>query len=64
MNDLLKNPFLVFVAGLLALYLVFAALKVFISFSGLIFLAFVALFIFNSRFRGIVRGFLNGIFNR
>jgi hypothetical protein len=62
MKDLLKNPFFVFLAGLIALWLVFKVLKVFISFFGLFVLAFIVLFAFNARFRGIVQGFFRTIF--
>ncbi|MCC7467420.1 MAG: hypothetical protein IT261_14160 [Saprospiraceae bacterium] len=62
MNDLLKNPFFVFLAGLIALWLVFKALKVFISFFGLFVLAFIVLFAFNERFRSMVQGFFRAIF--
>jgi hypothetical protein len=64
MNDLLKNPVFVFIAGLLALYLVFTLLKVVINLSWLFVLAFAVLFIVNARFRSIVRGFFNGLFKR
>lgn len=61
MNDLLKNPIVVFFAGLLALWLAFKLLNVFLGF---FVLAFVVLFIVNDRFRGLVRTFFNSIFNR
>lgn len=64
MNDLLKNPFIVFVAGLLALWLLFKLLNVVLSFWGLFVLAFVVLFIVNTRFRSLVSHFFNSIFNR
>lgn len=64
MNDLLKNPFLVFIAGLLILYLVFMVLKVFINLFWLVILAFIILFFVNSKFRNTVRSFLNSLFNR
>ncbi|HLP95258.1 MAG TPA: hypothetical protein VK168_14540 [Saprospiraceae bacterium] len=62
MNDLLKNPFFVFLAGLIALWLVFKLLKIFISFFGLFVFAFILLFAFNDKFRRVVSGFFRGIF--
>lgn len=62
MNDLLKNPFFVFLAGLISLWLVFKLLKIFIGFFGLFVLAFVILFIVNERFRRIVQRFFSAIF--
>ena len=62
MNDLLKNPFFVFLAGLIALWLVFKVLKVFISLSGLFVIVFVVLFILNSQFRALVTNFFRGLF--
>jgi len=62
MKDLLKNPFFVFLAGLIALWLAFKLLKVFISLFGLFVLAFVALFIVNERFRSLVTSFFKTIF--
>ncbi len=64
MNDLMKNPIAVFVAGLLALWLVFYLLKVVINLFWIFALAFVILFIVNPRFRGIVKMFFNNIFNK
>lgn len=64
MNDLLKNPFAVFFAGLLALWLLFKLLNIFLGLFWLFVLAFVVLFIVNDRFRRVVRSFLNSIFNR
>lgn len=64
MNDLLKKPIVVFFAGLLALWLAFKLLNVFLSLFWLFVLAFVVLFIVNDRFRGLVRTFFNSIFNR
>lgn len=61
MNDLLKNPFFVFLAGLIALWLAFKVLKIFISLFWLFVLAFVVLFIINARFRVIVRNFFRSI---
>lgn len=62
MNDLLKNPFFVFVAGLLSLWLVFKLLKVFIGFFSMFVLAFVILFVVNERFRTLVQTFFKSIF--
>ncbi len=62
MNDALKNPFLLFIAGLLAIWLVFKILKVFISLGWIFILAFVILFIVNPRFREIVQHFFANIF--
>ena len=62
MNDLIKNPFFVFLAGLIALWLVFKVLKVFISLFGLIVLAFVVLCVVNARFRALVQNFFSTIF--
>lgn len=63
MNDALKNPFLVFIAGLLAIWLAFKVLKIVASLAWVVVLAFVILFIVNPRFRGIVQRFFAGIFN-
>jgi len=62
MNDLLKNPFFVFLAGLIALWLAFKVLKIFISFFGLFVLAFIILFIVNERFRSLVQNFFRSLF--
>lgn len=64
MNDLLKNPVAVFLAGLLLLWLVFKLLKVMISVFWVFVLAFVILFFINDRFRRAVRMFLGSIFRR
>ena len=64
MNDLLKNPFIVFIAGLLALWLIFKLLNVFLGVFWLFVLAFVVLFFVNTRFRNLVRTFFNTVFNR
>lgn len=64
MNDLLKNPFVVFIAGLLALWLAFKLLNIFLGLAWLFVLAFVVLFIVNERFRRLVSSFFNSIFNR
>jgi len=62
MNDLLKNPFFVFLAGLIGLWLVFKLLKVFVSLFGLFVLAFVILFVVNERFRSLVTTFFKSLF--
>ncbi|MBL7807219.1 MAG: hypothetical protein JNN28_05380 [Saprospiraceae bacterium] len=62
MSDLLKNPFFVFLAGLIALWLIFKLLKVFLSFFSLFVLAFILLFVFNEQFRKLVQGFFKAIF--
>lgn len=62
MNDLLKNPFFVFLAGLIALWLVFKLLKVVIGLFWLFVLAFAVLFLVNARFRAIVQSFFKSIF--
>ncbi len=63
-NNALKNPLVVFAAGLLILWLIYYLLKLTIGFFWIIVLAFVVLFFVNDRFRRSVRAFLNGIFNR
>lgn len=63
MNDALKNPILVFIAGLLAIWLAFKVLKIVASLAWVVVLAFVVLFIVNPRFRGIVQRFFAGLFN-
>ncbi len=62
MNDLLKNPFFVFLAGLISLWLVFRVLQIFINLFWLFVLAFVVLFIVNSRFRKLVQSIFKSIF--
>ncbi len=62
MNDLLKNPMAVFIAGLLFLWLAFKVLKVVVSEFWVVVLAFVLLFIFNERFRRSVRLFFMRLF--
>jgi hypothetical protein len=64
MNDLLKNPVAVFIAGLILLWLIFKVLKVFIGMFWIFVLAFVILFFVNDRFRRAVRMFLDSIFRR
>lgn len=62
MRELLKNPFFVFLAGLAALWLLFTVLKIFMSFFGLIVLAFVVLYVLNDTFRKVVQSFFRRIF--
>lgn len=64
MNDLLKNPFLLFAAGILSIWLIFKLLKIFVSLFGVILLVFVVLFLTNERFRSALRGIFTGLFNR
>jgi hypothetical protein len=64
MNDLLKNPVAVFIAGLILLWLIFKVLKIFIGMFWIFVLAFVILFFVNDRFRRAVRMFLDSIFRR
>lgn len=63
MNDLIKNPIAAFLAGLLALWLLFYFLKVVINLFWVFVLAFVVLFFVNDRFRRAVRMFLSSIFS-
>ena len=62
MRDLLKNPFFVFLAGLIALWLIFNLLKIVIGSFGLIVFAFVVLFAVNERFRNEVQRFFRSVF--
>jgi hypothetical protein len=57
MNDVLKNPIALFFAGLLALWLAFKLLSIFVSFFWLVLIVFAVLFVVNPRFRSILRGF-------
>ena len=63
-RELIKNPFIAFIAGLLAIWVIFKLLKVFLSLSWLFVLAFVILFVINERFRNTVQAFFRGLFNR
>lgn len=63
MNDLIKNPIVAFIAGLLALWLVFYSLKVVMSLFWVFVFAFIILFFVNDRFRRAVRIFLSSIFS-
>ncbi len=62
MNDLLKNPVAVFVAGLLFLWLLLKVLRVVVSEFWIVVLAFVLLFILNERFRRAVQAFFSRLF--
>jgi hypothetical protein len=62
MNEALKNPFLLFIAGLLAIWLAFKVLKTIVGLAGLAMVIFVVLFVINPRFRGIVQSFFASIF--
>ncbi|MDX2280785.1 MAG: hypothetical protein NW218_14455 [Saprospiraceae bacterium] len=64
MNDLLKNPLALFVAGILALWLAFKLLKVFLSLFWIFVIVFIVLFISNERFRSAVQAIFTGLFNR
>lgn len=63
MNDLLKNPLILFVAMLLAVWLLIKLLKLALWMSGPIILILVLAFVLNGDFRRSVRSFFNGIFN-
>ena len=60
----LNSQIVVFFAGLLGLWLVFKLLNVVVSLSWIFVLGFIILFIFNPRFRNLVKNFFNSIFNR
>lgn len=62
MRDMLKNPFLVFLAGLILLWLIFKVLKIVMSSFGLIVLAFIVLYAANEDFRHKVQSILKSIF--
>ena len=64
MNDLLKNPVIAFLAGLLALWLIYFVLKLTIGLFWVFVLAFVVLYFINERFRCTVRAFFNSLFNK
>ena len=63
MNDLLKNPLILFIAMLLALWLVLKLLKVVFNLWGLVVIALIVAFVVSPNFRASVRRFFNGIFN-
>lgn len=62
MNDALKNPFIVFIAGLIGIWLLFKVLKIVVNMGGVIMIVFVLMFIFHPPFRVKVQQFLAGIF--
>jgi hypothetical protein len=62
MNDALKNPFLLLIAGVLAIWLAFKVLKVFLNLFWVIVLVFVVMFIFNERFRTAIQSIFNSLF--
>jgi ABC-type multidrug transport system fused ATPase/permease subunit len=55
MNEALKNPILLLVAAVLAIWLILKVLKVVLNLGGIIIIAFILMFILNERFRNIVR---------
>ena len=64
MNDALKNPLVVLVAGLLLLWLLFSVLKAFVNMFWIVALAFVILYFVNDRFRRMVRMFFSSLFRK
>lgn len=64
MNDLLKNPITLFLAGILALWLIFKLLKVFLGLFWIVVIAFVVMFIVNGRFRNAVQALFTSIFSK
>jgi len=64
MNDLFKNPIIAFIAGLLALWLIYFLLRLTIGLFWILPLAFVILYFTNSQFRRSVRVFFHSLFNR
>ena len=62
MNDLIKNPVIAFIAGLLILWLAFKALHIVLNLFWVFVLAFVILYFVNDRFRRAVRMLLSRIF--
>ena len=64
MDDFQKNPFVVFIAGLLALWLLFKLLNIVLNLFWLFALAFVVLYVVNTRFRNLVRSFFNSVFKQ
>jgi len=64
MNDLMKNPIIAFIAGLLILWLAFKALNVVLGMFWIFVLAFIILYFVNDRFRRAVRIFLGSIFRQ
>jgi hypothetical protein len=53
---------MLFIAGILTLWLAFKVIKVFLSFFWIILIVFIILFAFNDRFRDTLRVFFSGIF--
>ncbi|GAB4495389.1 MAG: hypothetical protein OHK0019_24310 [Saprospiraceae bacterium] len=64
MNDMIKNPIVAFIAGLLALWLIYFLLRLTIGLFWILPLAFVILYFTNSPFRRSVRMFFSNLFNR
>lgn len=64
MNELIKNPVIAFIAGLLILWLTFKVLGIFLNLFWVFVLAFVVLYFINDRFRRAVRMFLGNIFRQ
>lgn len=64
MNDILKNPVALFFAGILALWLIFKLVKVFLSLFWIVVIVFIVLFIVNDRFRAAIRMIFDGLFNK
>ena len=64
MNDILKNPVALFFAGILALWLIFKLVKVFLSLFWIVVIVFIVLFIVNDRFRTAIRMIFDGLFNK
>lgn len=64
MNDLIKNPVVAFIAGLLALWLIYFLLRLTIGLFWILPLAFVILYFTNSGFRRSVRMFFSNLFNK
>lgn len=64
MNELFKNPIVGFIAGLLALWLIYYLLRLTIGLFWLLPLAFIIMYFTNSGFRRSVRVFFNNLFNK
>jgi hypothetical protein len=62
MNDSLKNPILLLIAGLLVLVLLRQVLKIFLSLFWIIPIGFVLLFIFSPAFRELVQKIFSRMF--
>ncbi len=63
MNDVLKNPIAVFIAGLLFLWLAFKVLKIVVNEFWIVVLAFILLFFLNERFRRAMQAFFSRLFH-